>query len=131
MWERLMGALAMSRRDRDLEYKVLQIIKEHGEEGILQSLLWKKINASSREGSRVSLRLEKAHLIDRKRELHDGKWTYKLIAKKRSVKADSILDQVCTFCSEQERCGVGGAVSPITCDKLTRWLFEKSGVAQH
>jgi hypothetical protein len=120
----------MSRTDRDLEYKVLQIIKDQGTEGILQSQLWKKISASSREGSRVSLRLEKAHLIDRKRELHEGKWTYRLIAKKRAVKVDSLLNFICAFCVEQERCGLGGTISPVTCEVLSRWLLEKTMAAR-
>jgi hypothetical protein len=113
-------------REEDLEYRVLQMIKECGPEGILQCKLWKKIGASSREGSRISLRLERAGLIDRRRELHNGKWTYKLIAKKRVVTMDSIVDCPCTFCIDQERCEVGSTISPITCEKLSNWLYEKT-----
>ncbi|OYT56187.1 MarR family transcriptional regulator [Candidatus Bathyarchaeota archaeon] len=112
----------MARKHENLEYKVLQIIKESGSKGILQSQLWKKINATSREGSRISLKLEKAGLVERIRELHDGKWTYKLIAKKRLLTIDSIMDIPCVFCVDQNKCGVGSQFSPTTCKKLSEWL---------
>lgn len=112
----------MSKRDRDLEHKVLQLIKECGEEGILQSHLWKKINASSREGSRISLRLEKSGLIQRKKSLSHGKWTYKLVAMKRAVTVDTVAATPCFFCMEQERCSGGGAISPMNCDLLDRYV---------
>ncbi|RLI04334.1 transcriptional regulator [Candidatus Bathyarchaeota archaeon] len=112
----------LTRKHDNLEYKVLQIIKESGAEGILQSQLWKRINATSREGSRVSLKLEKAGLIERKRELHEGKWTYKLIAKKKVVNIDSIINLPCIFCPDQPKCGTGSAISPTSCPKLSKWI---------
>lgn len=115
----------MSRRDKDVEYKVLQIIKESGPDGILQSKLWKKLSASSREGSRVSLRLEKAGLIERKKVLNHGKWTYTLVAKKRAVNVDSILDIPCFFCLEQGKCGIGAQISPINCSLMSRFVHGK------
>ena len=114
----------MARRRDNLEYKVLQVVKKHGESGILQSSLWKEMKATSREGSRISLKLERGGLIERKRELHDGKWTYVLIAKKRSVKLAQILELPCIFCIDQEKCSVGTAVSPNNCVKMTGWISE-------
>lgn len=111
-----------ARKGEDLEYKVFKLIRDHGDRGILQSQLWKRIKATSREGSRISLRLERAGLIERKRELHNGKWTYRLIAKKRAVNPMSILDLPCTFCPNQDRCGLGGPISPATCPLMTEWL---------
>jgi hypothetical protein len=116
----------LTRRHNNLEYKVLQIIKESGSQGILQSQLWKRIGATSREGSRISLKLEKAGLIERIRELHDGKWTYKLIAKKRIVSLDSVIDIPCIFCLQQDKCDVEGSISPTTCKRLSEWLEKES-----
>lgn len=45
------------------EQDVLRIVMELGDMGILQSELWKKLTADSREGSRAILRLEKKGLI--------------------------------------------------------------------
>ena len=112
----------MARRNGDLEYKVLQMIKEGGSEGILQSQLWKNIKATSREGSRISLKLEKAGLIERHRVLHEGKWTYRLIAKKKSLNINSIIDLPCAFCPEQAKCEIGGEISPLNCKKLSLWV---------
>jgi len=111
-----------SKKGEDLEYKVFRMIKDRGDKGILQSQLWKRINATSREGSRISLRLERAGLIERRRELHEGKWTYRLIAKKRSVNPLSILDLPCAFCPNQDKCGLGGPISPATCPLLAQWV---------
>lgn len=112
--------------EKDIEYKVLHLIKEAGDGGILQRNLWKKIGASSREGSRISLRLERAGLIDRNRELHEGKWTYKLIAKKRPVSIGSMVDLPCTFCPIQGMCGLMNPVSPPTCEWMSTWVTKNS-----
>ena len=42
----------------DLEQKALQFITNTGFEGVPQSELWRKLGASSREGSRIALKLE-------------------------------------------------------------------------
>lgn len=112
----------MGRKRDNLEYKVLQTVKKSGDEGILQSQLWKEMKATSREGSRISLKLERAGLIFRHRVLHNGKWTFKLIAKKRPVTIGSISDLPCVFCVEQNKCGVGGIISPNTCSNLTEYM---------
>ncbi len=112
----------MVRKHTDLEYKVLQIIKAAGEKGILQSQLWKKINATSREGSRISSKLERSDLVNRCRELHNGKWTYRLVAKKSAMSINSIIDLPCAFCPDQEKCGLGSDLSPITCERLLEWI---------
>jgi len=115
--ERLKNAVSEEKlrmkRHEDLEYKAFQLVRESGTKGILQSLLWKNLNATSREGSRISARLEKLGLVRRSRELHGGKWTYRLIAKRRTMKVDSVMDIPCVFCVEQGKCGVGVGFLPL------------------
>jgi len=65
----------MPKRD-DLEYKALHFIVNMGSQGVLQSDLWRKLGASSREGSRIALKLENKGLIRREKELFGGRWTY-------------------------------------------------------
>ena len=65
----------MPKRD-DLEYKALYFISHTRSQGVLQSDLWRKLGASSREGSRIALKLENKGLIRRERELRSGSWTY-------------------------------------------------------
>ena len=112
----------MSRRD-DLEEQALKIIIDKGTDGILQSAMWRKLKASSREGSRISLRLEAKNLIKRERELSKGRWTYRIFIKKRLIAIDSLLEIPCMFCDYTYRCELDGEISPATCVPLTKWLF--------
>ena len=106
----------------DLEHKALQFIANTGDEGVLQSNLWRQLDASSREGSRISIKLENKVLIRRERELSEGRWTYRLYPKRKPASINSIIDCPCLTCSESIRCGAYGATSPNDCEKLTEWL---------
>ena len=76
----------------DLEQKALHYVVNTGYQGVLQSDLWRELGASSREGSRVSIKLEEKGLIRREKELQDGRWTYRLYPKGclRRLKPSSI-----------------------------------------
>jgi hypothetical protein len=112
----------MPRRD-DMEHKALQFIINTGNNGVLQSDLWRQLGASSREGSRISLKLENKGLIRRERELFDGRWTYRLYPKHKPASIRSIIDCPCLMCPEDPRCGSWSTPSPIECEKLTEWLL--------
>ena len=121
----------MSKRN-DLEHKALQFISNTGDDGVLQSDLWHQLDASSREGSRIALKLENKGLIKRERELFEGRWTYRLYPKRKPASINSVIDCPCLSCSESIRCDAYGAISPNNCEKLTEWLTnlarEKSGM---
>lgn len=104
------------------EQDVLRIVMELGDMGILQSELWKKLTADSREGSRAILRLERKGLIARKKELHDGRWTYRVFAKRRYSTIDSIVDIPCAFCDLIGNCPQSWIMNPNKCEHLTEWL---------
>ncbi|MEM3783906.1 MAG: transcriptional regulator [Candidatus Bathyarchaeia archaeon] len=110
-------------KHNDLEQKALQIIMNSGNDGLLQSELWRKLGASSREGSRIALKLEDKGLIRRERELRNGRWTYRLYPKRLPASIDSIADCPCMMCPDGQRCSPSGAVTPQNCEKLTEWLF--------
>ena len=111
-------------RKSDTSHEMLDIIMSVGEDGILQSELWKKMNADSREGSRTIIRLEKKGLIDRKKELHEGRWTYRVFAKRKLSTIESILNIPCAACDLEIRCSEAGSVSPDKCNKLTQWILD-------
>lgn len=117
----LQGIDSMARQG-DLETKALQAILDKGSEGILQCDLWKELDASSREGSRISIKLESKNLIRRERELRNGRWTYRVFIKRYPVDMDSIIDVPCVSCDEISRCETDTEVSPITCKQLDQWL---------
>jgi hypothetical protein len=110
----------------DLEQKALKYIINTGFEGILQSELWRRLRASSREGSRISLKLEDKKLIRREKEIQDGRWTYRLYAKRLPAKIDSIVDVPCLMCPDNPRCDPSSSISPQNCEKLTEWLLSAS-----
>jgi len=116
-------------RQGDLESRALQVILDKGSEGILQCDLWKELDASSREGSRISIKLEGKNLIRRERELRNGRWTYRVFIKRQPVDMDSILDVPCVSCDEISRCETYTEVSPITCKRLDLWLGVMEGAS--
>src|SRR4030042_1186857 len=87
----------------DLEQKALQFIMNTGFGGVLQSDLWRELGATSREGSRISLKLEGKGLIRREKELQEGRWTYRLFPKRLPAKIDTIIDCPCLMCAENPR----------------------------
>lgn len=117
-------------RYNDLEHKALQVIVTAGDQGILQSELWRKLDATSREGSRIAIKLENKGLVNRERELWQGRWTYRLYPKRMPPSIDSILDCPCLTCPDDSRCGAWSTVTPNECAKLTEWIIslaEKEG----
>ena len=109
-------------KNTDLEKQALQIVIDAGEEGILQSEMWKKLGVTSREGSRLALKFEEKEIITRKKVLHSGRWTYKLFSQTKAVTIDSIADCPCITCSDIDKCFTGGTISPITCQLLHAWI---------
>jgi hypothetical protein len=113
---------ALPRRD-DLEERALKLILNKGDEGILQREMWRELDATSREGSRISIRLEEKNLIKRERELSNGRWTHRLFINVRRVVIDSLLGVPCMICEDIQNCEVGGDISASTCEMLTQWLI--------
>ncbi len=111
------------RRRSNLEQKALQSIISNGRDGVLQSQLWRKLAATSREGSRIALKLEEKGLIVREKELFNGRWTYRLYPKRLPATIDLIENCPCLMCPENQRCGSSYSISPKTCNDLTEWLL--------
>ncbi len=115
----------------DLEQKALHFVVNTGYAGVLQSELWRQLGASSREGSRVAIKLEEKGLIRREKELQEGRWTYRLFPKRLPASIESIVDCPCLLCQDNPRCDPTTAISPKSCGKLTDWITsdEKSSPA--
>lgn len=112
----------MPRRD-DLEERALKLILDKGDEGILQRDMWRALDATSREGSRIALRLEAKNLIKRERELSNGRWTNRVYITMRRVNIDSLIDVPCMSCEDIQNCEVGRGISAAECNMLTHWLL--------
>ena len=107
----------------DLEQKALHFVVNTGYQGVLQSELWRELGASSREGSRVAIKLEEKGLIRREKELEGGRWTYRLFPKRMPASIESIVDCPCLMCQDNARCDPTTAISPKICEKLTVWII--------
>ena len=109
-------------KNNDLEKQALQIVIKAGEDGILQSDMWKNLEVTSREGSRLALKFEEKGVVIRKKVLHEGRWTYKLFSQTKPVSIESISDCPCITCEDIDKCFTGGQMSPIICQLLTAWI---------
>jgi hypothetical protein len=107
----------------DLTGKTFKIITHNGKDGILQSSLWKKLAITSRDGSRLALRLEKQSLIKREKILEKGRWTYKLLPIKIPVDTESIDKVPCLRCPVEHMCSEDGSFSPNNCNLIQDWLL--------
>jgi len=106
-----------------LTNKVCDIVVKYETDGMLQSELWKKLKLTSRDGSRLALKLERLGIISRDKILEKGRWTYKLIIKKTPVSTESIENAPCLTCPVEQKCSLEGEISPRTCQLIEDWVL--------
>jgi len=105
-----------------LTSKVCDILAEREAKGMIQSDIWKKLKLSSRDGSRLALKLERQGTITREKILEKERWTYKLILKKTPISTASIVNAPCLICPVEQRCTLEGEISPRTCVWIEEWV---------
>ena len=104
--------------------RVCEIIADYESDGILQSQLWKKFKLSSRDGSRLALKLERMGMITREKILEKERWTYKLIIKKTPISTKSIEGSPCLTCPGESKCSLDGLeYNPKTCQWIQDWVM--------
>jgi len=106
-----------------LTNKVCDIVAKYQTDGMLQSELWKKLKLTSRDGSRLALKLERLGIISREKILEKGRWTYKLIIKRTPVSTESIENAPCLTCPVEQKCSLEGEISPLTCQLIEDWVL--------
>ncbi|KKL87508.1 hypothetical protein LCGC14_1934020 [marine sediment metagenome] len=105
-----------------LTHRVCDILAVRESSGMIQSELWKKLKLSSRDGSRLALKLERMGNITREKILENGRWTYKLILKKTPISTTSIENAPCLICPVEQKCTLEGEISPRTCVWIEEWV---------
>jgi len=111
-----------------LTSKVCDILADREAMGMIQSDIWKKLKLTSRDGSRLALKLERQGTITREKILEKGRWTYKLILKKTPISTESIVNAPCLICPVEQRCTLEGEISPRTCVWIEEWV--RTGASQ-
>jgi len=115
---------AIDKTDMDkLVNRVTEMIASYATKGILQSILWRKLKLSSRDGSRLALKLEKLGNITREKILENGRWTYLLLIKKIPISTISIENAPCLVCPVEGKCSTDGEISPKTCVYIEDWVL--------
>jgi predicted DNA-binding transcriptional regulator len=113
----------------DLTSRVYKLVVERGRDGVLQSEIWKELGLTSRDGSRLAIRLERRGLIGRVKVLEDGRWTYKLTPLRFPTDMASIEKAPCIVCQYESKCSVDGQVSPYVCPWIGPWVIEENKMA--
>lgn len=109
----------------DLTSKVYKLVLEHGGGGVNQSILWKELKLTSRDGSRLAIRLERRGMIRREKVLEEGRWTYKLTPLRMPVHIQSIEQAPCITCPYEAKCSLTGVVSPLSCPWISEWVVRE------
>ena len=102
---------------------VYKLVVEQGRSGMLQSGLWKALKLTSRDGSRLALRLEKRGMVRREKVLDEGRWTYKLTPARLPVQVKAIENAPCLTCPVENQCSSMGTVSSSGCALISDWVL--------
>jgi len=110
----------------DLTSRVYKLVVERGRNGVLQSEIWKELGLTSRDGSRLAIRLERRGLIGRVKVLEDGRWTYKLTPLRFPTDMASIEKAPCIVCQFESKCSVDGEINPFICPWIGPWVIAEA-----
>jgi hypothetical protein len=107
-----------------LEDKILSILQNSESLTMTQSGLAKVLEMTSRDISRIVLKLERRGVVKRLQVKEGGRSSYnvKLLKKTPKIDLNDVVWCSCFTCPDLEKCGRGQPVSPETCDKLTTSL---------
>ncbi len=109
----------------DLTSRVYKLVVERGKDGVLQSEIWKELGLTSRDGSRLAIRLEKRGMIRRVKVLDDGRWTYKLTPLRLPANISSMESAPCIVCPVESKCSVTTEINPLTCPLIGPWVIKE------
>jgi hypothetical protein len=109
----------------DLTSRVYKLVVERGKDGVLQSEIWKELGLTSRDGSRLAIRLEKRGMIRRVKVLDDGRWTYKLTPLRLPANISSMESAPCIVCPVESKCSVTTDINPLTCPLVGPWVMKE------
>ncbi len=105
-----------------LEEKALKVLMKYEKEGILQSELWHKLGVTSREGSRIGIKLEKKGFVKRVKAFANDRWTRRLVPLISQMDISSLDGIPCPACVYESVCGPRGEHHYRTCILIEEWL---------
>ncbi len=98
------------------ERRALNLVRSTG--GIYQSELWKELDVSSRQGSRISKKLADSGFIEREQEVHEGNRTYYLTPLVERLDYSLLVagNMISPFVGEEQPDHLSGS--------FTEWVYE-------
>jgi len=111
-----------------LEEKAIKLLLKYGDKGLLQSELWHKLGVTSREGSRIGIKLEKKGVVKRVREFANDRWTRRLVPLIKQVNIQALNESPCPSCIFENICGPNGNDYFRTCQLIEDWVLR---MAEH
>lgn len=106
-----------------LEERAIKLLLKYEDSGMLQSELWHKLGVTSREGSRIAIKLEKKGIVKRVKEFANDRWTRRLVPLIKQLSIAPIKGAPCPSCTYESVCGLERSVSPCTCVRLEEWVL--------
>ncbi len=106
-----------------LEERAIKLLLKYEDKGILQSELWHKLGVTSREGSRIAIKLEKKGIVKRVKEFANDRWTRRLVPLIRQLSIEPIKGAPCPSCPHENTCGLDKMITPCTCVQLEEWIM--------
>lgn len=106
-----------------LEERALKLLLKYEDKGLLQSELWHKLGVTSRDGSRIAIKLEKRGLIKRVKEFANDRWTRRLVPLVKPFDVAILKGSPCPSCQYNNNCGAGQTYSPTNCVLIENWLL--------
>ncbi len=113
-----------------LEEKALKLLLKYEDKGLLQSELWHKLGVTSRDGSRIAIKLEKRGLIKRVKEFANDRWTRRLVPLVKPFDISVLKGSPCPSCQYNNNCGADQMYSPTNCVLIENWLMSESLVQE-
>jgi predicted transcriptional regulator len=107
-----------------LEDKILSTLQSSEDLTMTQSGLAKVLDMTSRDISRIVVKLERRGVVKRVQVKEGGRNSYKVKLLKKTPRIDlsDVVWCACFTCADLEKCGKGQPVSPEICNKLTTSL---------
>jgi len=109
-----------------LEERAIKLLLEHESSGVLQSDLWHMLDVTSREGSRIAIKLENKGMVKRVKEFANDRWTRRLVPLVRRIEVGALKGCPCPACEHNDSCRSTGTATPAACATLERWILESS-----
>ena len=98
---------------------------ERGKDGVLQSEIWKELGLTSRDGSRLAIRLEKRGMITQGEGPRRRKVDLQAHPARLPANISSMESAPCIVCPVEAKCSVTTDINPLTCPLIGPWVIKE------